>query len=451
MLLAVCLTLAPTSGYTQAAPQVSPLAKKPVIAGLAPPPGVIIEQATDQADPARLVPIIFSVTFSEAVTGFTGSDLTLGGTAVPSQASVTGSGSSYSVAVSGMAGGGTVLVSVPAGVAENGAGQFNTASTSVDNQVLFDGTPPTLLSFLRAAPLEQMTDADVLVFRAVFSEPVTMPLVQTFSVSGSTTAQVTSVVALSADDYEVTVSGGNLVEFNGVLGLNLRPTQNLADVAGNRLPTAEPRIDETYLVDNPGPQADLSISLSDGRQSVGINGLLDYVMTVANAGPDDVTGGQVESLVPVELTNASWICDAGPGASCTASGNGDINDLVDLPADTEVVYTLTATVDVSDDLTIQNTSSVLPPMNVNDPNTGNNFAADITQVVEGIFSDSFESSQGLIELKGLGSLPRLLPEFSDAKGLQVHQRFNMGWQVRISYWDHRGYWIAGKWLLITEP
>ena len=50
---------------------------------------------------------------------------------------VTGSGTTYNVAVSGMTGDGTVIVSIPAGVALDAGGNLNTASTSTDNMVMY--------------------------------------------------------------------------------------------------------------------------------------------------------------------------------------------------------------------------------------------------------------------------------------------------------------------------
>ena len=52
---------------------------------------------------------------------------------------VSGSGTTYNVAVSGMTGNGTVIASLAAGVAQTGTGNLNTASTSTDNTVTFTG------------------------------------------------------------------------------------------------------------------------------------------------------------------------------------------------------------------------------------------------------------------------------------------------------------------------
>src|SRR4029077_11490584 len=95
-----------------------------------PQPSVTINQAASQADPTKNSPINFTAVFSTAVTGFTNSGVTLGGTAGATTAVVTGSGTTYNVAVSGMTQTGTVIVSIGAGKAVDLAGNANTASTS---------------------------------------------------------------------------------------------------------------------------------------------------------------------------------------------------------------------------------------------------------------------------------------------------------------------------------
>ena len=62
-------------------------------------PTVTINQAATQSDPTNGSPINFRVVFSEPVTGFTGSDVTLSGSAGATTATVSGSGTTYNVAV----------------------------------------------------------------------------------------------------------------------------------------------------------------------------------------------------------------------------------------------------------------------------------------------------------------------------------------------------------------
>ena len=101
-------------------------------------PTVTVEQAAGQADPTLTTPINFTVTFSEAVTGFDASDVNVAVTAGPAlTATVTGTGPVYNVAVSGMTVRTFVTVTVPADAALDSASQPNDESTSLDNTVLF--------------------------------------------------------------------------------------------------------------------------------------------------------------------------------------------------------------------------------------------------------------------------------------------------------------------------
>ena len=103
-------------------------------------PIVTINQAAGQDDPTTASPINFEVVFSEAVTDFTDGDVDLSGSGAPGTltAVVTGGPTTYNVAVSGMTGDGTVIASIPAGVATDAVGNGNTASTSTDNTVTFN-------------------------------------------------------------------------------------------------------------------------------------------------------------------------------------------------------------------------------------------------------------------------------------------------------------------------
>ena len=106
-------------------------------------PTVTINQASGQADPTGTSPINFTAVFSEPVFGFTGSDISFTGSTAPGTltANVTGGPSTYNVAVSGMTGCGTVVVSIPTNSAVDAANNGNAASTSADNTVTFTCAP----------------------------------------------------------------------------------------------------------------------------------------------------------------------------------------------------------------------------------------------------------------------------------------------------------------------
>lgn len=109
-----------------------------VVTGDISQPSVTINQAVGQTDPTITAPINFAVVFSEPVNGFQTGDVTLSGTAGATTATVTGGGTTYNVAVTGMTTSGTVIATIAAAVATDLAGNPNTASTSLDNAVTFN-------------------------------------------------------------------------------------------------------------------------------------------------------------------------------------------------------------------------------------------------------------------------------------------------------------------------
>src|SRR5690606_15160592 len=107
-------------------------------------PTVTVNRADGQGDSTNADTINFKVVFSEAVTGFDAADVTLGGTAGATTAVVTGSGTTYNVAVSGMTQDGTVTVGLAEGAAFDAAGNASTAAIALDDTVTYDITRPAV-------------------------------------------------------------------------------------------------------------------------------------------------------------------------------------------------------------------------------------------------------------------------------------------------------------------
>ncbi len=108
-------------------------------------PDVMVEQAEGQSDPTNTGPINFTATFSETVTGFDSNDVDFAGSTASGTLSalISGTGPTYTISVTGMHGSGTIMVSIPAGVAQGIAGKNNNASTSIDNTVTYKISNPT--------------------------------------------------------------------------------------------------------------------------------------------------------------------------------------------------------------------------------------------------------------------------------------------------------------------
>lgn len=93
-----------------------------------------------QPDPTTILPVEFTVVFSEPVQGFEASDISLeGSTADISRAAkvILRQGSSYQVVVSMIASGGQIRASIPAGAVTDADGNPNAASSSTDNVVTY--------------------------------------------------------------------------------------------------------------------------------------------------------------------------------------------------------------------------------------------------------------------------------------------------------------------------
>lgn len=123
------------------------------------------------------------------------------------------------------------------------------------------------------------------------------------------------------------------------------------------------------------PQADLSITKTDGVTSVFAGGNTTYTITASNSGPSNAPGATVGDTFPASLT-CTWTCVGAGGATCTASGSGNINDTVNLPSGGSVAYTASCAISPSATGTLVNTATVAVPGGVTDGTPGNNSATD---------------------------------------------------------------------------
>ena len=151
------------------------------------------------------------------------------------------------------------------------------------------------------------------------------------------------------------------------------------------------------------PEADLSVTKTDGQTVVVPGQSITYTITVGNAGPSSVTGATVTDTLPAALQSATWTCTASSGSSCTASGAGSIGDTVDLLAGGSATYSLTATVSATATGTLVNTASVAAPGTVSDPNSANDSAQDVDTAVNPLDPEG-ELSHGFRLVADLASL-----------------------------------------------
>jgi uncharacterized protein DUF11/OmpA family protein len=95
---------------------------------------------------------------------------------------------------------------------------------------------------------------------------------------------------------------------------------------------------------------DLQVTLS-GPATVLQGTAVTYKLTVTNNGAypiDSADAPTVTDTLPAAVTGANWTCTPSAGASCTASGSGNLNTSgLALPSNASVTYTISGTLDPS--------------------------------------------------------------------------------------------------------
>jgi len=126
--------------------------------------------------------------------------------------------------------------------------------------------------------------------------------------------------------------------------------------------------------------ADLSVTQTDNSTTYtpGVNKV--YTVVVTNNGPFGVLNANVLDNVPAGIPNAnvSYTAVASAGSSTTVTGTqiGAINDLISLPVNGTVTYTITVAVPALFSGNLVSNVNVTPPANITDPNLTNNQATD---------------------------------------------------------------------------
>jgi len=237
---------------------------------LPPAPTVTINQAAGQADPANASPINFTAVFSEAVTGFASAGVTITGSAPGTKTvTITGSGTTYNVAVGGMTGSGTVVANVNANAAISAAnGRGNAASTFTDNSVTFITVPTVTIN--QAAAQSDPTTASPINFTAVFSEAVTGFSSAGVAITGTATFGTQTVTVTGGPStYNVAV-GGMTGSGTVIANVNANAATGAISLLGNLASTSTDHtitfnLPQLYLVGDAFPAgSDTAPGFGDG-------------------------------------------------------------------------------------------------------------------------------------------------------------------------------------------
>jgi uncharacterized repeat protein (TIGR01451 family) len=215
------------------------------------------------------------------------------------------------------------------------------------------------------------------------SFPGTVNCSTTCAGSGGGTCAAGPYAGNIAEAVNLPVSGS--VVYTSICTISPAATGTLENTAAVAVPATmgDPNTANNTATDTDTltPQADLSISKSDGLSTVAPGQAVTYTIVASNAGPSDALGATVADTVPAALTGATWTCSGSGGGTCTAAGAGDINDSVDLPGGGSVTYLVSAVIDPSATGTVSNTATVAAPGGLTDPVPGNNSATDTDPLI----------------------------------------------------------------------
>ena len=179
----------------------------------------------------------------------------------------------------------------------------------------------------------------------------------------------------------VTMPPGSSITYKATGTLNSAATGTLSDTATVTAPngTPDPNLANNSATDSDTitVRADLKVTVNDGKTSA-VAGTNDtYTIVVTNIGPSKVIGAVIHDTFPTTFTNVTYTAtQSGAATGFTASGSGNINNTVTMPAGSAVTYKATGTINAAATGSISDTATVTPPSGATDPNNANNSATD---------------------------------------------------------------------------
>jgi uncharacterized repeat protein (TIGR01451 family) len=179
----------------------------------------------------------------------------------------------------------------------------------------------------------------------------------------------------------VDMPSGSKITYTAKGKVSAGATGNLSNTAQVTVPSGilDPNTANNSATDSESitSQADLKVTITDGKTAA-VPGTKDtYTIVVTNAGSSNVAGAIIQDNFPATFTGVTYTATQTGGASgFTAAGSGNIQNTVTMPAASKITYKATGTISASAAGSISNKASVTSPGGVPDPNLANNSATD---------------------------------------------------------------------------
>ncbi|MFN8257010.1 MAG: hypothetical protein U0W24_15045 [Bacteroidales bacterium] len=269
----------------------------------------------------------FKVHFNRAPVDFDLSDLTIEGTSNYSFSEIEGSGTDFTLHLSGIALPGNITVTLEANKVKDENNYYNQASINSSNEIIVDTDAP--FATIDFGPVQNNpSNGPDLVFRITFNEDVEDFLAEDIQVQSTAGSCSPSLVG-SGKSYVVTVSG---MDHDGDVSINV-PINICKDLAGN-FNSASLIINNSIHFDNSTPSVEITQDAGqlDPAETLPLKFHVEFSEDVFEFGSDKINyGGSSSILLDV----------SGSGKSYTVSATGvNINETLMIDIAPNVVHDL---------------------------------------------------------------------------------------------------------------
>ena len=262
---------------------------------------VHIDKAIGQADTTENNIINFKLVFSEPVIDLNKESIDLSGAAQAQTVVITGSGTEYNIAVSGMLNNGPVIINIPEGKVHNSVGSPNLPAVIIDNEVLFLGADLTV-EITRAQGQEYLTSDDTAFFDITFNENVLNFTESDIELSGTANPQN---IKISGTDKIFKAAIYNF-QNDGTASINI-PKNTVNSIYG-KANSASINTQNTVIIDHSRP--DVEIKLAEGQTNPAYTLPIKFKVVFS----EDVS----------DFSNLSVNYGGSPNIKMTVSGNGSV-------------------------------------------------------------------------------------------------------------------------------
>lgn len=200
--------------------------------------------------------------------------------------------------------------------------------------------------------------------------------------AGGATGNTAGPAAGNINDVALNMPSGSSVTYTATCTIASSATGSLVNTATISSSNPDPNTNNNTATDTDTltPQANLSVTKTDGLTTAVAGQATSYTIVVSNPGPSDAPGTTVADTFPAAYTGVTWTCVGAGGGTCSGAGAGNINDVANLPAGSSVTYTVNGTIDAGFSGTLSNTATATTAGGVTELDPSDNTATDDTTV-----------------------------------------------------------------------